>query len=171
MYVYFRLLKTSLTAPFKRKAQPLDEIRTEIRIWPNDLDFNLHVNNGRYLTLFDLGRMDLTLRTGLWRIMLKRRWLPVLSTAAVRFRRSVGAFAKVTVTTRIAYWDEKWLFIEHRLEKGGEVCARALVKGVFRGPEGNIPVPKLLAALGAEAPELPLPDVVKYWRDFEQTLT
>ena len=30
-----------------------------MRVWPNDLDTNAHMNNGRYLTLMDLGRFDL----------------------------------------------------------------------------------------------------------------
>lgn len=183
MYVYCRLFKLVLLAPFRPKQDPLVEIRTNVWIWPNDLDFNLHVNNGRYLTLFDLGRMDLTLRTGLWRVMLTKRWLPVLSTASIRFRRSVGAFARVSITTRIVHWDEKWLFIEHRLEHGGEICAKALVKAVFRAPDGTVPAPRLFEEVGAAVPtpgaapatssnsSISSKDMIDRWREFEQHLT
>jgi acyl-CoA thioesterase FadM len=44
---------------------PLDllgESVVRFRVWPGDLDFNLHMNNGRYLTLMGLGRLDLMAR-------------------------------------------------------------------------------------------------------------
>lgn len=171
MYVYGRLLKLIALAPFRARQAPLAEIRTPIRIWPNDLDFNMHVNNGRYLTLFDLGRLDLTLRTGLWRVMLRRRWLPVLSTAAVRFRRPVGPFASVAILTRIVHWDEKWIYMEQRLEHAGKVCAIALVKGLFRGPTGNVPVADLLTAINANATaSTPPPALITDWQQFEANL-
>jgi len=46
---------------------------------PNDLDINLHVNNGRYLTLCDLNRVDFFIRTGLARVMLARGWVPIVA--------------------------------------------------------------------------------------------
>jgi len=34
----------------------LDECRVTLRLWPNDLDSNLHMSNSRYLLAIDLGR-------------------------------------------------------------------------------------------------------------------
>ncbi len=36
-----------------------------LRVLPNDIDINLHMNNGRYLTVCDLTRVDMFIRTGL----------------------------------------------------------------------------------------------------------
>ena len=47
---------------FQRRKQPqcgaFDTLRVRSRVFPNDLDLNMHVNNGRYLTFADLGRVD-----------------------------------------------------------------------------------------------------------------
>lgn len=37
--------------------------------WPHDIDFWMELNNGRTLSLYDLGRIPLSKRTGLLRVM------------------------------------------------------------------------------------------------------
>lgn len=52
---------------------PQDVSKVWFRVWPHDLDPSIHMNNGRYLALMDLGRLDLLIRSGLWRALLKNR--------------------------------------------------------------------------------------------------
>lgn len=170
MYVFVRLLLVILRARRQPKVDPRAEIRTPLRIWPNDLDFNWHLNNGRYLTLFDLGRMDLVMRCGMIGPMWTHKWFPVLASATVRFRREVPAFAKVELTTRIVHWDEKWFWIEHRLEQDGSVVARGMVKGLFRGPEGNVPVRRLMQETGVDAGMPDAPELVRRWTELEKEM-
>ncbi len=170
MYVLFRLIRALLWARSAPRLDPRAEFRIKLKIYPNDLDTNLHVNNGRYLTLFDIGRFDLVMRSGLWPVMRKNKWYPVLSGAAVRFKASLNAFETVDLTTRIVYWDEKWIYIEHRLEKGGRVAAKGMVKGIFRGPDGNVPVARLLEGMGVSGEAPPEPESVRRWVAFEETL-
>jgi hypothetical protein len=42
----------------------LEESAVGFRVLPGDLDVNVHLNNGRYLALMDLGRFDLLIRAG-----------------------------------------------------------------------------------------------------------
>lgn len=170
MYVLFRLIRALLWARRAPRQDPRGEFRIKLKIYPNDLDTNLHVNNGRYLTLFDIGRFDLVMRSGLWPVMRKHKWYPVLSGAAVRFKASLNAFETVDLVTRLVYWDEKWIYIEHRLEKGGRVAAKGMVKGIFRGPEGNVPVARLLEGMGLSGEAPPEPESVRRWVAFEETL-
>ena len=128
------------------------EGRVTLRCWPNDLDTNLHMNNGRYLTIMDLGRLDLILRTGLLPVMRSRKWYPVIATARIGFRRSINVFDRFDLTTRVIGWDEKWLYIEHRMERGDKVMAQAFVKGLFLGPDGKVPMAELIAAAGHRGP-------------------
>lgn len=155
MYAFIRLglvvvkaLKAASRAPITDLTA---EVRTPLRVWPQDLDGNLHLNNGRYLTLGDLGRFDLVARAGLLVTLYKRGWLPVLASATVRFRRSLGPLQKFHLTTRIVYWDEKWFYIEHRYEREEQVYATALVKAVFKHGSVTVPMAKVFALLPAEA--------------------
>jgi acyl-CoA thioesterase FadM len=171
LYVLGRLcslLLRSLTAP---RQAPDALIITRLRVWPQDLDLNLHLNNGRYLTLMDLGRYDLVLKAGLFPLMRRERWFAVLAGGGIKFRRSLGPFQAFDLTTQIIHWDEKWFYILHEFVRDGDVYARALVKGLFRGPEGNVPVQRLIAALGlTSAAPSTVPELVRHWSPFEKEL-
>lgn len=148
MNLIFRLIWVILTARARGPMGVTEEGRFSLRCWPNDLDTNLHMNNGRYLTVMDLGRLDLILRTGLWTAMRRRKWYPVVGSAKITFRRSLNAFEAFDLTTQVIGWDDKWLYIEHRMERDGKLMAQAFVKGLFLGPDGKVPMAELVAAIG-----------------------
>ena len=161
MNLIFRLIWVILTARGRGRMGTTDESRFSLRCWPNDLDSNFHMNNGRYMTVMDLGRLDLILRTGLWRVMRERKWYPVVGSAKITFRRSVNMFEAFELTTQILGWDEKWLYIEHRMERGGKLLAIGHIKGLFLSPEGKVPMADLAAAAGHEGPSPEVdPDIV-----------
>jgi hypothetical protein len=60
--VLLRLWYTLATGLARPRLGVLDECRVALRVWPNDLDSNLHMNNSRYLLAMDLGRWDYGLR-------------------------------------------------------------------------------------------------------------
>ncbi|KAG1647621.1 hypothetical protein GQR58_030448 [Nymphon striatum] len=51
------------------KSEVMDETRMHLHVLPTDLDIAVHMNNGRYLTLADLGRWDMMIRNGFWKTM------------------------------------------------------------------------------------------------------
>ena len=161
MNLVIRMIWLLLTVRGRTRLGVIQEGRMRLRCWPNDLDTNMHMNNGRYLTIMDLGRLDLILRTGLLPVMKKRKWFPVVASAKISFRRSINAFETFELTTQVIGWDDKWLYMEHRMERGGKVMARAFVKGVFLGPDGKVPMAELVGAMGHDGPSPEIdPDVV-----------
>lgn len=137
----------------------LDESVLSMRVGLADLDLNAHMNNGRYLTIMDFGRFDLTVRTGLGKIALKQGWRPLVAEAHVKYRRSLAPFEKYTLHTRIAAWDAKWVFMEQRFVVGDTTCAIGTIKGLFRGPDGNVAPETILAAIGHSGPSPAIPPV------------
>lgn len=71
----------------------LDQDALQLRAWPNDIDFNLHMNNARYLGAMDYGRMHLLARAGLLDHILRSRWQPLVGAVWVTYRRSLPLFA------------------------------------------------------------------------------
>lgn len=66
MNLWSRLLWLVATVRLRgRLGAPFEVSRLPFRAWAHDLDTSLHMNNGRYWTLMDLGRTDLMLRMGL----------------------------------------------------------------------------------------------------------
>lgn len=171
MNLWFRLIWLLLTSPFRPRLEPLaDPSRLPFRVWPHDLDTSLHMNNGRYWSLMDLGRTDVMLRTGLWRAVLRHRWVPVVNGGMIRFRRELRAFQPFRLDTDILCWTESWLVIEHRLMTRGKdgteiVAAHALVRVALydRSVRAYVPVARLMAEIGrqAESPAL-RPDVAAF---------
>ncbi len=172
MNLYFRLIKVVIAAIFGRPIDHLGESTVTLRVWPSDLDFNLHMNNGRYLTLMDLGRFDLMIRGGMLGTVFRRRWMPVLAAATIRFRRSLDPFQRFRLRTRVLGWDARNVIMEQTFETlDGQIAARALVRAVFRCKGGTVPMKEIAQAAGwsAESPELP--DRVTAWLAAEDSMS
>lgn len=157
MYPWLRLLRACLPAGIQPKVDPLTVTRVRLRIWPNDLDFNFHVNNGRYLTLADIGRLHWFVRSGVLAAARRQRALPVVGDAIAKFRRDLRLFDVFEIHTRLLGWDSRWGFIEHRFMRRGRVIGAVMVRGVFKGPQGVMAPATLLAGIapGLASPQLP----------------
>ena len=159
MVLLVRLLLIIIRNVFRRRA-PIDGqsvIRT--RVWPVDMDLNFHLNDGRYISLTGLGRVDLMMRTGLLRRAVKRGWYPVVGGIVIKYRREIRAMERFVVRTKIIGWDEKWFYFEHRFEKQGELAALAYARGVMRTREGAVPSADVLALVGWTKPSPPVPNI------------
>lgn len=171
MYIYIRLFKTLWNARHKPAAPQLQR-DLHFRIWPNDLDFNLHMNNGRYLTLMDLGRIDLMVRGGLTLKRLRAlRWAPVLGNCTIRFRRPLNPFQRYTLRTRLEAWDDKWLYMTHSfILPDGKVAALALVRGCFTSPQGTVTPAQIMQEMAYTLPSPELPAAYRQWSEVDEQL-
>lgn len=165
MTLLARLLWKGLTLKGRRPLEPLGTSALRFRVWPNDLDVNLHMNNGRFLSVMDLGRFDLVFRTGLGGAMVRNRWKPLVGGLTMRYRRSLGPFASYELHTRLLGWDAKWFFMEQRFLQAGELAAEGVVRALFRGREGNVPTAEVLRPLGYGEPSPALPEAVRRWAE------
>jgi acyl-CoA thioesterase FadM len=146
------------------------------RVWPHDLDLSMHMNNGRYLTLMDLGRTDIMLGSGLWREVWKNKWTPIASAISISFRRELRLFQKFKLETRLVCWDATLVIMEQifTLDGGprdGQVAARALFKGGLydRRRRAFVPIAELMQAIGVNAASPhPPPDVEAFLKSQDQ---
>ena len=156
---WLRFIRIYLSVKGKPRADLLATTRVRIRIWPNDLDTYLHVNNGRYLTLADLGRLDWFIRTGVYEKGKSLGVMPVVGDSIAKFRRELRAFQTVEIQTRLVGWSGRWGFLEHRFVRQGRVVAMVGIRGTFTGPNGSIDSWDFLGQLTTAMPaSLPLPE-------------
>lgn len=146
----FRASLTTARAFSQPRMGLLDTIELPFSAWPDDLDWNGHVNNGRVLTLMDQGRLDHMIRTGLLGVMLKARGRPIVAKAEISFRREIFAFKRSTLTTRLESWDERRAYFVHQILRRGEVCAEARLAIAVRAGGKTISVEEVLRRAGAE---------------------
>ncbi|MEM7680059.1 MAG: thioesterase family protein [Pseudomonadota bacterium] len=154
MNLYFRLLLVIIKSLFGAKLDVLGTSVLSFRVLPNDLDTNVHMNNGRYLTIMDLGRLNMIIRNGLAKEFVKYKYAPVLSAVQARYRIPLMPFQRYELHSRIVCWDKKWAYMEQRFiivdgPKAGAVAAIGLLKGSFFDPKTKsvIPTDEIIARL------------------------
>lgn len=168
MNLWLRVLAVLIRTVFRPRLGFDGVSLLPFRVWPHDLDINIHMNNARYMALMDLGRLDLIVRCGLWRVVARHHWQPVIGAALVRFRRPLKPFQRFQLVTRLMAWDQKWIYLEHRIEADGVVACHAVVRGAFVQRGNVIPPAQVAAAVGHDQPSPPLPDWIASWRDTDR---
>ena len=163
MNLWFRLVWMLLTLRRRGRAGVFDTTVLRMRVWPNDLDFNGHMTNGRYFTVADVGRMDYVLRTGSLKVALQHRAKPIVADATARFRRELKPLQRFELHTRLLGWDDKWTFMEHRFVCDGRVAGVVVMRGVFVAKSGPVPPGVFSQALGVNPQSPPLPQHLVEW--------
>ena len=165
MYPYIRFFYHVFRA---RSAPPLDLFGTHVshhRIWPTDIDPWAELNNGRTLTLYDLGRMPLFQRTGLIAIMKKNGWRGTVAGCSVRYRRRVQLFQTVEMRSRIVGWDRRFAYVAQSMWRGGDCASQVLIRTAVIDGNGMVPTARVAEEAGADSP--PLPGWVAAWIEAE----
>jgi acyl-CoA thioesterase FadM len=144
----------------------LDEESLRMRVWPNDIDFNLHLNNSRYLSCMDYGRVHLLASLGILDRALRERWMPLVGSVEITYRRSLPLFAAFTLTTRTLCWDDKWFYMEQAFRVREGLAAIAWVKALFRSGSGNIPPQEIVSPLQPGLASPPLAEALEAWNAF-----
>ena len=162
---YFRLLWMALVGRLRSAVPVLGPCRTPFRVLPTDLDLLRHVNNGTYLSLMDLGRVDLMRRAGLLARIAARGWYPVVTAETIQFRRSLTLWQRFAIVTRVVGWDERAILVEQRFERDGETIAQAYVRARFlRREGGTVPTAELMALAGVSYEDMPaMPERARRW--------
>lgn len=140
-----------------------------MRVRATDCDSYLHMNNGRYLSVMDIGRIDHAGRCGLIRMLRAQGWKPVAGGATIRFRRELRLGTRYTLSTRCVGWDEGWAYFEQVFERpDGTLAARAYAKIATLDSQGTrLPSERVIAALGMDPESPTLPDGVLAWQASE----
>jgi acyl-CoA thioesterase FadM len=157
MYPYFRMAKELWTF---RRAPPLDVTGMHVshhRCWPQDLDPWRELNNGRTLTLYDLGRIPYAVRTGLAAAVRAQGWGLTVAGNTTRYRRRVRLWDRVEMRTRCIGWDRRFFYIEQSMWNGAECTSHMLLRSAVTSAAGIVAPARVLEAMGlpVESPELP----------------
>lgn len=132
--------------------------------WPWDLDLWIELNNGRTLTLYDLGRITMAPRIGLTPVLRRNRWALAIVGGSIRYRRRVRFMDRVTMKTRAVCWDDRFIYTEQSMWKAdGECASHVLLRAAVTGKSGIVPPAQVVAAIGADPVSPPMPDWVAAW--------
>jgi hypothetical protein len=159
----YPLIRLGIELALARAAGPLPLGATHVShhtCWPWDIDPWLELNNGRTLTLYDLGRVPLAARNGLVRALRANRW--GLTGSSVRYRRRVRAFQRFELRSAFIGRDARFLYVSQAMFRAGEALSAGLFRGAVTDGKGIVPTDRVIAALGDPALP-PLPGWVTAW--------
>ena len=146
MYPISRFIGSAIRAYRAPKLSIDQASETSFICRPWDIDIFLEMNNGRILTLYDLGRFDLAIRSGLSGILRRKRWGLVVAGASVRYRRRVRMFDKVTMRSQLVGFDERWVYIMQSMWVTDQPTSSILLRTGVTRKGGVIPVSEVLEA-------------------------
>lgn len=167
MYPFFRYAQSIAKAVIQNQKFDLldlaDTSEIKLRCSLTDIDNFLEMNNGRVLTLFDLGRTDFAIRTGLGKKLLQNRWGLVVAGSTVQYRKRIRAFDKVTIKTHVAAIDERWIYVEQSMWVNGKPCSSALLRTGVTERGKVVDTARVLAAMGKPDWQMPPTGYVAEW--------
>lgn len=170
MILIWRLLLTLLTARFRSKVGLFDKTSIKLSVLPTDIDFLMHMNNGRYLSLTDLGRIDFMIRNQSFDVLRKHGIYPVVASEMIRFKKSLNLFKRFEIKTQLVGWDERYFYVAHTFMIKKEVYALALIKVRFLHKSGGKVSPhELLKLLNYQEHPNQLPDWINFWHQAEKS--
>ena len=173
MNLYFRFIVLLITrAVINAPISILETCKTTFRVNFLDLDLNLHMNNGRYFSIMDLGRFDLMLKSKTFWTLMKKGYMPVVKSETMRFKKPLGLFESFDLQTTIESLDDKYFYIRQTFVKNEVIYAEGYIKGCFlkRGQKGPVATKDIFAAINIDYPIMEMTDVANAQTDIEELL-
>ena len=116
------------------------------------------LNNGRYVTLLDLGRFDFVLKIKLHRLLKRKKWSLTVAGTYNEYRHRIRLFQQFTLNTSIIGYDERWFYFLQKAERNGKIHFSSVVKTAFTSKEGLVSAESAIKEMKLEHLKIPLPD-------------
>lgn len=130
----------------------------------------LELNNGRALTLFDLGRIMMAQRAGLLDALRREKWGLTMAGSCTRFRRRIHGFERYEMRSRVACWDARFTHIEQSMwKKNGECASHVVYRAAVTDKGGIVGTDRISVALGHGEESPPVPEFIANWVKAEDT--
>ncbi|TPK68097.1 thioesterase [Mesorhizobium sp. B2-4-15] len=158
MYVWARMARMLATARSRGPYVMGSESRLAFRCLPTDIDFNVHLNNARYMMLADLGRIDLFVRAGRIGLAGKNGWAPMMGGLQAVYAREIRLWRRFEVVSSIETWEGSQVIGKHRfvLDNGETAALILTTAGVYdRKARRFLDIEEVVAALGRAADPRP----------------
>lgn len=138
------------------------------RVWPHQIDFNLHMNNAKYLNVMEAARWTLFRHNGWFKHLFEKRINLVVASLEITFIRELNLFTGYEIHTKLTSWDEKYIYFEQRLMVKGKLYGHALVKmaGVRKGKRAL--TPEICEAVSVDFNQAEMKDAITRWSEMTQ---
>ncbi len=130
-----------------------------------DTDFSRMFTHA-YSAFMALGRWHYVFDSELRRVAIRNKWAPVTTSETMTYRKSIKAFSKVTLQTKLIAWDEQRFYLQQTFLIKGKVKAQCLLEGLIRSPQAILKPVDVFAASGLDESSPRFPEDLKKWVAF-----
>lgn len=99
----------------------------------------------------------------MWQKISERGWYPVVAGQTITYRKSLQAFQKFDLYTRLVGYDGPWVYVEQTFCVGETVHAHAVVRARFLKRTGGTVDAADVAALSGEDHNGEIPQWMRDW--------
>ena len=147
---WIRLLSTLILSKFKKKLKVTETVTSSFHVWITDIDVSI-MNHASIMTVFETGRLELMVRSNFFNVASKNKWYFPTQAISVQYYRPLKLFQKAQLYTRISFVDEKWIYVEQKIERNGKIVAACLVKNTVKKGREIVPNSKIIEALNIDS--------------------
>lgn len=151
------------SATFKPKGF-FDVVKRSFRVGLTDIDFNMHINNSRYMIFMERSRWDHMVQIGMWDFITEEQLNPIIAGIEMSYIREIRCFKRFDLETSFIGWDEKYFYMEQRFVINQTIHAYGLVKAVFM-KQGKLVTPSVFfSKMNIDVLPDALPEHVELWK-------
>ncbi len=162
MYPYFRALRVLVKAKYGSTLELTETSEINLRVMISDVDLYPELNNGRHLTMMDLGRYDYGMRLGLFSVLKRKKWGLMVAGNFTRYRRRLMLFKKYILQTELVGYDDKWFYFYQKTVRRNIIHSAALVRTAVVSSKGIVSAELVAKELGMPY-EPSIPKWVEEW--------
>ena len=163
MYPLLRLIRVVIKSQFQEKLSFDTEFTDSVNliVLPQDIDPFMELNNGRYVTLLDLGRFSLGSKVNMASFLKKNNWSLTIVGTYNEYRYRLRLFQRFILKTKIIGYDEKWFYFFQKAERKGKSHMASVVKFAYTSKEGLVLPKEVITAMGMKYDPTGLPSWIK----------
>jgi acyl-CoA thioesterase FadM len=122
MYPLLRLIRVVVKSQFQEKLSFDNDYTDSVNliVLPQDIDPFMELNNGRYVTLLDLGRFSLGAKVNMASFLKRNNWSLTIVGTYNEYRYRLRLFQRFILKTNIIGYDENWFFFFRRQKEKGK---------------------------------------------------
>ena len=150
MYPLLRLIRVVVNSQFQEKLSFDNDYtdRVNLIVLPQDIDPFMELNNGRYVTLLDLGRFSLGARVNMGSFLKRNKWSLTIVGTYNEYRYRLRLFQRFVLQTKILGYDEKWFYFFQKVERNGKTHMASVVKFAYTSKKGLVLPKEVVSAMG-----------------------
>ena len=163
MYPLLRLIRVVVKSQFQEKLSFDTEYTDSVNliVLPQDIDPFMELNNGRYVTLLDLGRFSLGGKVNMASFLKRNNWSLTIVGTYNEYRFRLRLFQRFILKTKIIGYDEKWFYFFQKVERKGKTHMASVVKFAYTSKEGLVYPKEVISAMGIKYDPNNLPFWIK----------